>query len=153
MPRTVLRGAADGLGEAAQETSQPCGGPPDNGGREQDRQALRTKQARSGAGSWGRTRSPLLGVPPGRVGAGGKAASQSGLLGDCTALEAAGRDMGVRGKVTAAPPTHRVHAGLPGGPVRDTQAGPAGSLQPCVGRGDDSQGLAPSRKILQRMPF
>ena len=76
-----------------------------------------------------------------------------GLLRHCTALEATGRGVGARGKVTAAPPAHRVHAGLPGGPVRDTRAGPAGSLQPCVGRGDDSQGLAPSRKILQRTPF
>lgn len=33
------------------------------------------------------------------------------------------------------------------------QAGPAGSLQPSLGKGDDSQGLAPSKKILQRMPF
>lgn len=77
---------------------------------EQDRQALRTKQARSGASSWGRARSPFLGVPPGSVGAGGKAASQSGLLGEHPAEHLRGGDGQGRGcerKGDLAPPAHR----------------------------------------------
>ena len=77
-----------------------------------------------------------------------KAASQRGLPGDGAAVEVAGRGVGARGKLTVAPPARRVHAGPPDGPVLGAQAGPAGSLQPSLGKGDDSQGLAPSKKIL-----
>lgn len=62
------------------------------------------------------------------MGAGSKATSQHRLPGDGAAVEAAGRGVGARGKVTVALPAHRVHAGLPDGPVLGAQAGPASPL-------------------------
>lgn len=96
------------------------------------RKALRTKTG-TFQGLQARARPLLLGTPPGSVGAGGEAASQSGLIGGRAAVEEAGRWVGARRKVTVAPPTqsensHGSTSGLPESRVLGIRAGPAGSL-------------------------